>query len=73
MTRADANTALDVMAENLSVYKAVSSILALGQATRSGTIRGNVARILDSIIFRWVLVVLIPLQAGCREVHGELW
>ena len=71
VTRADANTALDVVAENLSVYKAVSSMLALGQASRSGTIRGNVARILDSIIFRWVLVVLIPSRLGAERFMGS--
>lgn len=69
--RADANTALDVMAENLSVYKAVSSIVVLGQASRNGVIRGNVARILDSIIFRWVLVSIIPPRLGAERFMGS--
>jgi hypothetical protein len=43
-----------VLAENLSVHKAVAGILSLGQSTvnKNGVIRSNVARILDSIVFR---------------------
>jgi len=50
--RSDANTALDVLAENLSVYKAVSSLVGVSQSSRNTVIRGNVSRIIDSIVFR---------------------
>jgi len=50
--RSDANIALDVLAENLSVYKAVSSLVGVSQTSRNTVIRGNVSRIIDSIVFR---------------------
>ena len=76
LPRSDANTALDVLAENLSVYKvtagtgcgrwvssclqAVSAVLALSAGNRSVVVRGNVSRILDSVIVRSATSAAVP-------------
>ena len=76
LPRSDANTALDVLAENLSVYKvtagtgcgrwvisclqAVSAVLALSAGNRSVVVRGNVSRILDSVIVRSATPAAVP-------------
>ena len=45
-------TALEVMAENVSVLKAVSTLLALGKDHKSPVIKSNVAKIVDTVITR---------------------
>ena len=50
--RNDAQKALDVMAENVSVYKAVTTLFSFNQDQKNAVIRANVARIVDSIIVR---------------------
>ena len=50
--RNDAHKALDVMAENVSVYKAVTTLFSFNQDQKNAVIRANVARIVDSIIVR---------------------
>jgi hypothetical protein len=58
--RSDANMALDVMAENVSVCKAVTSIYLLGKESKNVVIRTNIARVMDSVINRQVGEVRDP-------------
>ena len=51
-SRSDAMTALEVMAENVSVYKAVITLLNLGKGHKSAVVKGNMASLVDSIISR---------------------
>lgn len=50
--RSDANLALDVMAENVSVCRAVTAVYLLGRDSKNAVIRTNIARIMDSVITR---------------------
>jgi hypothetical protein len=52
--------ALDVMAENVSVCKAVTSIYLLGKESKNAVIRTNIARVMDSVINRQVGKVRDP-------------
>ena len=52
MCRSDAILALDVMAENVSVCKAVTTVYLLVRDSKSAVIRTNIARVMDSVITR---------------------
>ena len=54
MNRSDSQKALEVMAENLSVYKAISTLLAPFSSNKNVVIRANIASIVDSVIVRFV-------------------
>jgi hypothetical protein len=43
---------LEVMAENVSVCKAVTTVYLLGKESKNAVIRTNIARIIDSVITR---------------------
>ena len=45
-------TALEVMAENVTVNKALVTLLGLSKDHKSAVVRTNVARIVDSVISR---------------------
>ena len=55
------------MAENLSVYKAISTLLAPFSSNKNVVIRANIASIVDSVIVRFVLIVFLLsiLLGGC--------
>jgi hypothetical protein len=57
--RSDALLALDVMAENVSVCKALTTVYLLGRESKNAVIRTNIARIMDTVIHRQV--------KGCRH------
>ena len=50
--RSDSKKALDVMAENFSVYKVISLIIVNFSAQKNVAIRANIADIVDSVIVR---------------------
>ena len=52
--RNNACTALDVMAENVSVNKVVVTMLTFNQDQKNAVIRANIARVIDSVVTRWV-------------------
>ena len=54
MNRSDSQKALEVMAENLSVYKSISTLLAPFSSNKNVVIRANIASIVDSVIVRCV-------------------
>ncbi len=60
--------ALDVMAENVSVCKAVTSVYLLGKESKNAVIRTNIARVMDSVINRQVGEVHDP-EKYCLS-HG---
>ena len=51
--RSDSKKALDLMAENFSVYKVISLVLTGFQAQKNVVIRSNSADIVDSVITRY--------------------
>ena len=51
--RSDSKKALDLMAENFSVYKVISLVLTGFQAQKNVVIRSNCADIVDSVITRY--------------------
>jgi len=50
--RSDSQKALEVMAENLSVFKTISTIMAPFSSSKNVAIRANIASIVDSVIVR---------------------
>ena len=50
--RSDSLKALEVMAENLSVYKTISTVIAPFCSNKNVVIRANIANIVDSVIVR---------------------
>ncbi len=52
MFRSDAMIALEVMAENVSVNKAVLTMFNLGRDNKSPVIRTNMTKIIDIVITR---------------------
>lgn len=53
LLRSDSKKALDLMAENFSVYKVISLVLTGFQAQKNVVIRSNSADIVDSVITRY--------------------
>ena len=65
--------------ENFILSQAVSSLVGVSQTSRNTVIRGNVSRIIDSIVFRFSLLPCFKVrfdgflsQVGCRAVYGKL-
>ena len=65
--------------ENFILFQAVSSLVGVSQTSRNTVIRGNVSRIIDSIVFRFSLLPCFKVrfdgffsQVGCRAVYGKL-
>ena len=65
--------------ENFILLQAVSSLVGVSQTSRNTVIRGNVSRIIDSIVFRFSLLPCFKVrfdeflsQVGCRAFHGKL-
>ena len=52
ISRSDSFKALEVMAENFSVYRVISLVMAGFSAQKNVVIRANIANIVDSVIVR---------------------
>ena len=64
-------TALEVMAENVSVLKAVSTLLALGKDHKSPVIKSNVAKIVDTVITRSQTAKITPQWEVSASEEGR--
>ena len=56
LCRSDSQKALEVMADNLSVLKTISTMMAPFSSSKNVAIRANIASIVDSVIVRFVLL-----------------
>ena len=67
--RSDSKKALEVMAENFSVYKVISLIIVGFTSQKNVVIRANIAAMVDSVITRYHIKIMSSLSS----FHDSSW